>query len=346
LKKIRVLVVDDSAFARKVLRSILEAAPDIEVVGIARDGLDALTKIQELKPDVVTLDLVMPNLDGLGTLRALPALDPPRVVLVCMADATSDLALAALEAGAADLVQKPTPHASDRLYELGGDLLFKVRAASHVSQATHAGTSAVGSALTPAAVKPRSYTGNYDLLVIGASTGGPQAVTRILKALPADFPIPVGVVLHLPAGFTSSFAQRLSGECALPVTEGREGARLSRGHVAIAPGGLHMKLERDSRDFWLKVSREPASLHRPSVDQLFGSAAEAAPGRVLAVVLTGMGDDGLLGSRALHQGGSHVLVQNESSCVVYGMPRAVKEAKFFTGEHDIEEMASAILARV
>lgn len=345
MKKIRVLVVDDSAFARKVLRSILEAAPDIEVVGIARDGLDALTKIQELTPDVVTLDLVMPNLDGLGTLRALPTLHPPRVVLVCMADATSDLALAALEAGAADLVQKPTPHASDRLYELGGDLLFKIRAASHVSQPSHA-SAAVTAALSSSAAKPRTYTGNYDLLVIGASTGGPQAVTRILKALPADFPIPVGVVLHLPAGFTSSFAQRLSGECALPVTEGREGARLSRGHVAIAPGGLHMKLERDSRDFWLKVSREPASLHRPSVDQLFGSAAEAAPGRVLAVVLTGMGDDGLLGSRALHQGGSHVLVQNESSCVVYGMPRAVKEAKLFAGEHHIEDMASAILARV
>lgn len=345
MKKIRVLVVDDSAFARKVLRTILEAAPDIEVVGTARDGLDALGKIQELTPDVVTLDLVMPNLDGLGMLRALPLLRAPRVVLVCMADATSDLALAALDAGAADLVQKPTPHASERLYELGGDLLFKVRAASHAGQANQV---AAGSPALPAAVvtKTRSYTGNYDVLVIGASTGGPQAVSRILKALPADFPIPVGVVLHLPAGFTTTFAQRLSAEGALHVKEGRDGAKLERGHVAVAPGGLHMKLARAGQDFSLKIGREPSSLHRPSVDQLFLSAAEAAPGRVLAVVLTGMGDDGLVGSRALHESGSQVLVQNESSCVVYGMPRAVKEAKVSTSEHHIEQMASAILSRV
>lgn len=341
MSRIRVLIVDDSAFARKVLRTVLEGAPDLEVVGTARDGLEALSKIQELSPDVVTLDLVMPNLDGLEVLRALPAQGAPRVLLVSMADATSDLALAALEAGAVDLVQKPTPHATERLYELGAELLFKVRAAA---KSIPVPLKPLTAAAAPA--DARIYRGGFELLLIGASTGGPQAVARVLQGLPADFPAPVAVVLHLPAGFTQSFAQRVDAECALKVSEAAEGDRLGPGRVLIAPGGFHLKLLRDAQGFHAHLDREPRSLHRPSVDQLFASGATVAPGKVLAVVLTGMGDDGVIGGRALHESNSRILVEAESTCVVYGMPRSVKEAQLASSEHPIGDMAAAILARI
>lgn len=340
MKPTRVLVVDDSAFARKVLRDVLQAAPGLEVVGIARDGLDALAKIEELDPDVVTLDLVMPHLDGLETLRALGARPRPRVVVVCMADSDSEQALAALEAGAVDVVHKPTALATDRLYELSQELIFKVRAAAEARP-------------TPVLEPPpprlqvgaqRSLT--RDLLLIGASTGGPQAITRLLTQIPADFPLPIAVVVHLPAGFTQSFAERLDSDCALQVVEATQGARLTPGTAVIAQGGLHLQIKRDAVGLYTALTAEPISLHRPSVDQLFSSAALAAPGRVLGVVLTGMGDDGLVGSRQLAETGAELLVETEASAVIYGMPRVVYEAGLASAQFSIEDMAAAILARV
>lgn len=185
-----------------------------------------------------------------------------------------------------------------------------------------------------------------ELVLIGASTGGPQAVSRVLKALPADFPVPVAVVLHLPAGFTQSFAQRLNGESALQVSEATQGARFLPGCVLIAPGGQHLVVQRDSDGLFAALRYEPSSLHRPSLDELFGSAAHAAPGKVLAVVLTGMGNDGVAGGQALHGSGSEILVEAESTCVVYGMPRAVKEAGIAASEERLGEMARAILERI
>ena len=336
------MIVDDSAFARKVLRDVLQAAPGIEVVGIARDGLDALTKIEELDPDVVTLDLVMPNLDGLETLRALASRPRPRVIVVCMADSDSEQALAALEAGAVDVVHKPTALATDRLYELSKELVFKVQAAAE-ARATPV--------LPAAPLQPAEggfrYRGTRDLLVIGASTGGPQAITRLLKSLPADFPVPVAVVVHLPSGFTQSFAERLDQQCALHVVEATDGVRLTPGVAVIARGGLHLRVNRDQAGLFASIASQPTSLHRPSVDQLFSSAALAAPGsKMLGVVLTGMGDDGLVGSRQLSQTGAELLVEAEASCVVYGMPRVVQEAGLAAGQYGIENMAAAILERV
>ncbi len=341
MKATRVLVVDDSAFARKVLRDVLQAVPGLEVVGVARDGLDALAKIEELDPDVVTLDLVMPHLDGLDTLRALAGRPRPRVVVVCMAEADSEQALAALEAGAVDVVHKPTALATDRLYDLSKELIFKVQAAAEARP-------------TPVFVAPpaqpprltRRYRGTRDLLVVGASTGGPQAITRLLKGMPADFPMPIAVVVHLPAGFTHSFAERLDNDCALHVVEATQGIRLTPGVAVIARGGLHLRVLRDGAGLYGSISEQPSSLHRPSVDQLFSSAASAAPGRVLGVVLTGMGDDGLVGSRKLVEGGSELLVETEASCVVYGMPRVVQEAGLASGQFRSEDMASAVLDRV
>lgn len=341
MKATRVLIVDDSAFARKVLRDVLQATPGIEVVGVARDGLDALAKIEELDPDVVTLDLVMPHLDGLGTLRTLGLRPRPRVVVVCMADSDSEQALAALEAGAVDVVHKPTALATERLYDLSKELIFKVQAAAEARP-----TPMLGTPPTPPTRASTHYRGTRDLLVIGASTGGPQAITRVLKSIPADFPVPIAVVVHLPAGFTRSFAERLDNECALHVVEASEGVRLPPGVAVIARGGLHLRVERDNAGLYASIGVRPFSLHRPSVDQLFSSAAVAAPGRVLGVVLTGMGDDGLVGCRQLAETGAELLVETETSCVVYGMPRVVYEAGLASAQYRIEDMAAAIIARV
>jgi two-component system chemotaxis response regulator CheB len=341
VKPTRVLIVDDSAFARKVLRDVLQAEPGLEVVGIARDGLDALTKIEELDPDVVTLDLVMPHLNGLDTLRALGDRARPRVIVVCMAGSDSEQALEALEAGAVDVVHKPTALATDRLYDLGKELIFKVHAAAE------ARTTPVLVALPARVLRVAAQRSTKrDLLVIGASTGGPQAITRLLRSLPAEFPIPIAVVVHLPAGFTQSFAERLDNECALAVVEASEGVRLTAGMVVIARGGLHLHVKRDAAGLYCSISGSPPSLHRPSVDQLFSSAAEAAPGRVLAVVLTGMGDDGLVGSRRLAETGADIVVETEASCVIYGMPRVVYEAGLARAQFRIDDMAAAILARI
>jgi two-component system chemotaxis response regulator CheB len=338
---IRVLVVDDSAFARKVLRQVLQATPTIEVVGSARDGIDALAKIQELDPDVVTLDLIMPNLDGLGTLRALSARERPKVVVVCMADADSELALEALAAGAVDVIHKPTALATERLYELAQELVFKVESAAKARPLPAQAAPAAASSLAKAA-----YRDSRDVLVIGASTGGPQAIERVLKALPADFPAPIAVVVHLPAGFTQSFAERLNGECALAVLEAYEGVRLKAGQVVIARGGSHLTLARDEAGIYGSLGSEPRSLHRPSLDQLFASAAAVAGRRALGVVLTGMGDDGLAGCRLLREAGAEILVESELTAVVYGMPRVVQEAGLANAQQPLDDIARAILARV
>jgi two-component system chemotaxis response regulator CheB len=344
---IRVLVVDDSAFARKVMRDVLQGTPGIEVVGTARDGLDALAKIQELDPDVVTLDLVMPHLDGLETLQSLAGRERPRVVVVCMAEADSDLALAALEAGALDIVHKPTALATERLYDLSKELVFKVQAAAAARSPKPPAAPAPAVAVSPSKPAAPSKLGRTcELLVLGASTGGPSAISRLLKELPGDFPAPIAVVVHLPVGFTASFAERLNQECALEVVEATEGVRLVPGKVVIARGDTHLLVKRHARGLYGSLSSEPSSLHRPSVDELFKSATTAVGEQVLAVVLTGMGDDGLEGGRALKQAGASILVESEESCVVYGMPRVIKEAGLASGQFPIGEMAFQIAIRV
>ena len=338
---IRILVVDDSAFARKVMREVLAAEPDFEVVGIARDGLEALEKIAELHPDVVTMDLVMPNLDGLGVLRALTAGAPPRVVVVSVSDSDSELGLAALDAGAVDLVHKPTAMATDRLYQLGDELRLKVRAAAIArTPAPAAAPAREPIRVFGAAVRTR-------LIVIGASTGGPPALTRLLAALPADLPCPIAVALHLPAAYTEAFAHRLDAVSPLHVVEADTGALLSPGTVMVARGGMHLKLVARQGVLVALLDAEPlAAAHRPSVDVLFASAADAAGASVLGVVLTGMGDDGVAGARSLRAAGARVLTESESSCVVYGMPRAVKVAGLSDGEAPIERMALKILSQL
>jgi two-component system, chemotaxis family, protein-glutamate methylesterase/glutaminase len=338
---IRVLVVDDSAFARKVVRESLLTSPQIEVVGIARDGIDALEKIIALKPDVITLDLVMPNLDGLGVLAALTPSQRSRVVVVSMADGESDIGISALGYGVFDLVHKPTALAVASLHEIAEELVSKVLlAAAQPRDRNH-------EAAIEVPTGPALQRHSERVVLIGTSTGGPQALTRLLMALPADFPAPIAMVLHIPAGYTGPLAERLNAECAIEVLEAAEGLELRPGRAILARAGLHLRLARSGNSITAQLAPEPSSsVHRPSVDILFQSAALCLGKRALAVVLTGMGSDGLYGARAITEAGGQVLTETEGSCVVYGMPRVVKEAGLSVAEAPLEHMAAEISSRL
>jgi two-component system chemotaxis response regulator CheB len=336
---IRVLVVDDSAFARKVLRETLARSPSLEVVGIARDGLEALEKIAELRPDVVTLDLVMPNLDGLGVLRALPPEGGPRVVIVSISDSDSALGIEALQSGAVDLVQKPTALATERLYDLSDELVAKVVAAASAACPRPAPEA-------PAIVRPAATTGAVRLVVVGTSTGGPAALTRLLASFPADFPAAVAVALHIPAGYTETLARRLDETSPMRVIEAFEGAELTPGTVAVARGGLHLRVKSAGGRLTTHVDANPLTApFCPSVDLLFQSAAALGPA-VLGVVLTGMGNDGVVGATEIRRAGGRVVTEAEGSCVVYGMPRSVVEANQSDGQALIDDMAAEISRRL
>lgn len=338
----RVLVVDDSAFTRKVLREVLSAAPGVEVVGTARDGLEALEKIELLRPDVVTLDLVMPELDGLGVLRALPRHGAPRVVVVSISDAESALAVEAFHLGAVELVRKPTALASNQLFDMSRELVAKVHAAAAARPRPWPRPEEVAQPPAPAPAPGTPWTRR--VVVVGTSTGGPQAITRLLAALPGGLPAPVAIALHIPAGYTDSLAARLDEGSALTVREARDGLVLRPGTAVLAPGGRHLTLERGPEGPVARLDAQPReSFYRPSVDALFQSAALAYGGDVLGVVLTGMGDDGLIGARAIRAAGGEVLAEAEASCVVYGMPRRVVEAGLAAAQVSIERMAEAIV---
>ena len=333
--RVRTLVVDDSAFARKVLREVLAADPRIEVVGLARDGLEALEKIAELKPDVVTLDLVMPNLDGVGVLKALQS-PRPSVVVVSVSDSESDLGILALESGAVELVHKPTALATAQLYELGSELVAKVILAAGAQ-------SPAPLVLQPPARRPPppiERALRTDLVVIGTSTGGPQALTRLLTALPADFPVPIAMVLHIPAGYTSPMAHRLDELCAIDVHEAVDGMKLRRGLAILARGGEHLAIAANGA---VRVGGEGGGEpHTPSVDVLFRSAARRYGARVLGVVMTGMGSDGLEGAREIVRVAGRVVAESESSCIVYGMPRSIVEAGLAAAQAPLDQLAALI----
>ena len=340
-ERIRVLVVDDSAFARKVVREVLSASPALEVVGIARDGLEALEQIAELQPDVMTLDLVMPNLDGLGTLRALGGMaSKPKVVLVSISDEDSELVSEALELGAIDLVRKPTALATTRLYELGTELVRKVQAAASARAVT------LEPIPSPLVLEPGPAP-EVELAVIGTSTGGPHALTQLIPALPANFPACVAIALHIPSEYTGPLSARLNQVSALTVAEARDGMELRAGLAVLAPGGVHLSIERDGAKLVCRTSREPRTApYTPSVDVLFTSAAACSGARTLGVVLTGMGDDGLVGSRAIHAAGGRILTESEASSVIYGMPRSVYEAGLSLEGVTLSRMAEAMLRQV
>jgi len=339
MRPIKVLVVDDSAFVRKVLRDLLSAVPDIEVVGHARHGFEALEQIARLRPDVVTLDLMMPELDGLGVLQALQAtVDPPRVLLVTSSAADSQIALDGLELGALDIVHKPTAFATDRLYDVGADLLLKLRVAGASVRRLQPAP--------PRAATARISTERTRVIAVGTSTGGPHALTKLISALPANLHVPLLCVVHIPEGFTASLAERLDHVSALRVREAEEDMALEPGLCILARAGVHLRVTGSEGNPRCRLDHLPNSLHRPSVDVLFESAAAIYGDGVLGVVLTGMGDDGLSGARAIHAAGGAVITEHPSSSVVDGMPRAVREAGLSDCEITLDGMAHALLGRL
>ena len=329
---LRVLVVDDSAYVRKVVRNMLSRSPFIEVVGVARDGREGLELTEQLKPDVVTCDLMMPELDGLGFVREQMRRRPLPIVIMSIADENADAVLSALESGAVDFLQKPTALASERIMEISTELIDKVKAAGNISIERIQNTIPNGR-LTAPVDKPaltEVVVGSHsvDIVVLGISTGGPQALKLLIPQLPADFPVPVALVMHMPVGYTEMYARRLDDLSPLNVREAREGDVLRPGVVLIAAAGKHMTFRRraDGTVVTHLDTRPLDTLHRPSVDVMFQSAAETFRDRVLGIVMTGMGSDGKQGAAWIKSQGGLVYTESEETCVVYGMPASVVEA--------------------
>ena len=338
---IRVLVVDDSAYVRKVVSQMLGTSPSIEIVGTARDGQEALERVSELKPDVVTCDLIMPELDGVGFVREQMNRAPLPIVIVSVASESGELVLGALDAGAVDFVQKPTALASERLLEMSSDLVARVTTAAN-SRVRRVAASA------PIRAATSKGRGLFDAVVIGISTGGPQALKTLIPRLPADLPVPVFVVLHMPVGYTALYSQKLDELSLLSVCEATDEVRPRPGLVLVAPAGRHLRLARgDDQEVVVHLDIKPLDTpYRPSVDVLFQSAADTYGDRVLAVVMTGMGADGREGAAWIKAKGGMVLTEAEQSCVVYGMPRAIVEAGLSDRSVPLDEMADAILEYV
>jgi two-component system, chemotaxis family, protein-glutamate methylesterase/glutaminase len=331
----RVLVVDDSAFARTVLSRVLRASGKIDVVATARDGRDALERIAELDPDVVTLDLTMPDLDGIGVLRTLAGRSRPRVVVVSIASIETDLGVEALALGAVAVITKPTALASERLHELGEELIAKVMAVSR----------APGAPLELPGRPSPARTSPAQLIMIGTSTGGPQALTLLIAKLPAELSAPVAVVLHIPFGYTHALAARLDKLTPLHVVEAHDGLVLVPGLVVLARGGMHLQIERDGAVLRARLAALPFQSFIPSVNEMFRTGAAAVGAGALGVVLTGMGDDGLEGARAIAAAGGSLLTEAASTCVVYGMPRSVYEAGLGAQAVPLDQMAREIAER-
>lgn len=346
---LRVLVVDDSAYVRKVVKQMLSRSPFIEVCCSAKDGEEALEMVEKFNPDVVTLDLIMPNMDGFGFLRAQMARRPVPVVVVSIANEGGEQALAALDAGAVDFLQKPTALATEKIFDIADELISKVKAAALVplnrlgSPIDHPTAPIVPGEEVSAVIARSPRNKGVEVVVIGISTGGPQALSYLIPQLPADFPVPVVIVLHMPVGYTELYARRLNQLSQLEVKEAKEGQEVRPGLVLLAPAGQHLTFIRQSGKITAHLSARPFdSLHRPSADVMFQSAAEVWGSGVLGVVMTGMGSDGKQGAAWIKSQGGLILSESESSCIVYGMPRSVVEAGLSDKAVSLSQMATVI----
>lgn len=326
MNPVRLAIVDDALFIREGLRRLLADEPRVSVVGTAANGLELLARIDEWRPDVVTLDLHMPGLDGLGTLDRLMAASPlPVIILSTHSGAGAPLTVEALSRGAVDFIDKEAYSLVD-FEALRAVLVDKIL--SVTGGGRNGSAPAVPATATPSAVVAShpSKSARFDLAVIGASTGGPRAIEAVLTALGPRPPVPVAVVQHMPPGFTRAYAERLSRALPFRVREAQAGDVLTAGEVFIAPGDRHLELVQGS-DGWKAALHSDAAdaVHRPSVDVLFASAGQVARDRVVAVLLTGMGRDGARGMLELSRAGAHTIAQDEATSVVYGMPRAAAE---------------------
>jgi two-component system chemotaxis response regulator CheB len=338
---IRVLVVDDSAYVRKVVSQMLSRSPFIDIVGTARDGAEALEVAAEQHPDVITCDLNMPVMDGITFVREQMARRRVPIIIISVAAESAEQVLAALDAGAMDFVQKPTALATERLLDMSEELIEKVKAAARsiVRAPLHVPV--------PRRAATRPPSDRADVVVIGVSTGGPQGLKRVIPRLPADFPVPVLIVMHMPVGYTALYAEKLDELSPLHVIESAGNEPVEPGTVILARAGVHLSVVGDQGRITTHLDIRPLDTpHRPAVDVLFRSAAEVFGSRTLGVVMTGMGSDGREGAAWIKARGGCILTEAEESCVVYGMPRSVVEAGVSDASVPLEDLAEAIRERV
>jgi two-component system, chemotaxis family, protein-glutamate methylesterase/glutaminase len=337
---IRVLIVDDSAVVRRMLGDILASDPELAVAGFASSGQQVLERIFDLKPDLVTLDVEMPGMDGIATLVEIRK-QFSRLPVIMFSSLTGPAAAATVEAlarGASDYVTKPTS-LRNGLEVVRNELLPKIKALCKPPVSTTPAPS------LPITTRPALST-RVDVLAIGSSTGGPNALVKLMPAFPADFSVPIVVVQHMPPMFTNLLAVRLNGLCKLKVQEAKDGEKLEKGQVRIAPGDYHMVVSREGRDSRIGLNKNaPENSCRPAVDSLFRSLASSFGSHVLAVVLTGMGCDGTRGAEAIRQAGGSVIVQDESSSVVWGMPGSIVGAGLANKVCPLDGIAAEVLRR-
>jgi len=329
---------------RKVVREMLSRSPFIDVVGVARDGDEALEMVEQLRPDVVTCDLQMPRLDGVKFVREQMSRRPPPILILTASPEDGEKTLEAIAAGAIDFMQKPNALANHEILVIRDELVEKVKAAARAPLGKL-------QQIFPAAANTPSFgtrSAKVDLVVIGISTGGPQALRYLIPQFPADFPVPIAMVLHMPIGYTQLFAEKLNEISPLKVVEAIEGEPLVAGTVLLAQAGKHLSFRRTANGHVVaQLSTEPMDLpHRPAVDVLFQSASEMYRSRILGVVMTGMGNDGRQGAAWIKAQGGTILTEAEDSCVIYGMPRSVVEAGLSDSAVPLGQMAQAIMERL
>jgi two-component system chemotaxis response regulator CheB len=357
MPKTKVVVVDDSALVRGLLAEIINKQPDMECIGAASDPFVAREMIRNLNPDVITLDVEMPRMDGIDFLSKLMRLRPMPVVMVStLTERGAEVTLRALELGAIDFVAKPKIGVADGLRQLAEDITEKVRTASkaHVRRLPPAAVPAGSAPGTPApaGVRPAAPVASLGrlstekLIFIGASTGGTEATKEVLMNLPADAPAVV-ITQHMPAGFTRSYAARLDGLCRIRVKEAVDNERVLPGHAYIAPGGMHLSVERSGANYVARVrDGDPVNRHKPSVEVLFESAARVVGQNALGVMLTGMGADGARAMKTMRDAGSYNICQDEASCVVFGMPREAIAHGAADEVLPLQRIAPALLERL
>lgn len=349
-KKIRVLVVDDSAFARFAISKRISSDPEIEVVGQARDGIEALDLVRSLQPTVITMDVTMPRMDGIEAVTKIMEQYPtPIVMLSALTREGAEITVQALQLGAVDFFCKPSVVSPVGSTESSEELISKIKLAAGIDKSHLRTPSRPAGKPAPRGRKKapkdgrEEWTSSSRVIVLASSTGGPRALAEVLPRLPGDLPAPILAVQHMPAGFTKSLAARLDESCELSVKEAEDGDQIRSGMVLLAPGGKHMTVDSEGR-ITLNQGPQECGL-RPAANITMQSAAEAFGSSVLAVVLTGMGSDGTRGSGLIKKAGGEVIVQDEASCVVYGMPKSIVEAGYADAIVPLSEIPAEIVRR-
>jgi two-component system chemotaxis response regulator CheB len=325
MEKTRILITDDSAFMRSAIRKLVQTADDMEVVASARNGIEAIELAKKHQPHIITLDIEMPEMDGLTALPQLRRVCKATILMISsLTQAGSHATLTAMRLGAADFITKDQSQISLDTDSIESQLLVKIRHLARANRRSDRDAAAAPPSKPSGDVLPRSTR----LISIASSTGGPPVLEQLVEALPAGLSCPVVIAQHMPAVFTQAMAERLDKIGSVTVEHGRHGQRLEPGHVYVAPGAMHSRVRSGvGRGMWLEVSEKPEDLlYRPSADELLRSSAEVCGDALLGIVLTGMGEDGLLGARVLRDRGGRLIAQDHASCVVYGMPKAVVQA--------------------